>query len=287
MRKTEDVSKHLTEISRSRFREIVTGDDEEINLAEAALLIAAEEYSRLDVSMYLEKLDRFGDRARERSGEARDEYDMINAINTTLFEDLGFRGNRKNYYDPRNSFMNEVIDLRLGIPITLTVVYMEVARRIGFSVQGVGMPGHFIAKHSRDGEDIFIDPFNEGRLLGELGCAEMVSETSGGQLQLQPAHLAAVTNKQILSRMLANLLGIYAGSNDYNRALAATERILLITPNSPPHIRDRGLLLAALGKTRSALEELDKYLEMVPDAPDAESVREQIKKIRQSHARLN
>ncbi|HKG21941.1 MAG TPA: tetratricopeptide repeat protein [Blastocatellia bacterium] len=281
------MSKHQTEITRSRFREIVSGEDDEINLAEAALLIAAEEYPRLDVALYLEKLDRFGDLARERSGEARDVYDMINAINNTLFEDLGFRGNRKNYYDPRNSFLNGVIDLRLGIPITLTVVYIEVARRIGFPVQGVGMPGHFIARHSRNGEDIFIDPFNEGRLLGELGCAELLNETSGGQVQLQPSHLAAVTNKQILSRMLANLLGIYAGSNDYNRALAATERILLITPDSPPHVRDRGLLLAAIGKTQSGLDELERYLNILPDAADAESVREQIKKIRQSRARLN
>ncbi len=175
------MSKHSTETARNRFREIVTGEDEEINLAEAALLIAAEEYSRLDVSEYLEKLDRFGDLARERSVGARDDYDMINAINNTLFEDLGFRGNRKNYYDPRNSFLNEVIDLRLGLPITLTVVYIEVARRIGFSVQGVGMPGHFIAVHSREGENIYIDPFNEGKLLGELGCAELFNQTTGGR----------------------------------------------------------------------------------------------------------
>lgn len=281
------MSKHLTEIARSRFREIVSGEDEEINLAEAALLIAAEEYPRLNVALHLEKLDRFGDLARERSVEARDEYDMINAINNTLFEDLGFRGNRKNYYDPRNSFLNEVIDMRLGIPITLTVVYMEVARRIGFPVQGVGLPGHFIARHSRDGQDIFIDPFNEGRLLGELGCAELLNEMSGGQVRLNPSHLSAVTNKQILSRMLANLLGIYAGSNDYHRALAATDRILLITPNSPAHIRDRGLLLAAIGKSQSGLDELERYLELVPDAEDETSVREQIKKIRQSRARLN
>ena len=281
------MSKQLTEIARNRFREIVSGEDEEINLAEASLLIAAEEYPRLNVDLYLEKLDRFGDLARERSAEARDDYDMINAINNTLFEDLGFRGNRKNYYDPRNSFMNEVIDLRLGIPITLTVVYIEVARRIGFPVQGVGLPGHFIARHSRDGEDIFIDPFNEGRLLGELGCAELLNEMSGGQVHLNPSHLSAVTNKQILSRMLANLLGIYAGSNDYSRALAATERILLITPDSPSHVRDRGLLLAATGKSQSGLDELERYLELVPDAEDAEYVREQIKKIRQSRARLN
>ena len=281
------MSKHQTETARNRFREIVLGEDEEINLAEAALLIAAEEYSRLDVSEYLEKLDRFGDLARERSVGARDDYDMINAINNTLFEDLGFRGNRKNYYDPRNSFLNEVIDLRLGLPITLTVIYIEVARRIGFSVQGVGMPGHFIAVHSREGEDIYIDPFNEGKLLGELGCAELLNQTTGGQLQLNPSHLAPVTNKQILSRMLANLLGIYAGSNDYHRALAATERILLITPDSPPHIRDRGLLLAAVGKTQSALDELERYLGILPGAADAESVREQMKKIRQSRARLN
>jgi regulator of sirC expression with transglutaminase-like and TPR domain len=283
----QPVSGYSAETARHRFGELVTGDDETIDLAEAALLIAAEEYSWLDVGLYLEKLDRFADIARERALSALAATDTISALNSTLFDDLGFRGNIDSYYDPRNSFLNEVIDRRIGIPITLTVVYIEVARRIGFPIKGVGMPGHFIAKYAGERGEVFIDPFNGGRLLGEVGCAELIDELSGGRLELKPAHLEAVTKKQILSRMLSNLLSIYAGSNDYPRALAAIERILLINPGSHLHVRDHGLLLALQGETARAARALERYLEIAPDAPDAEIIRAQIKTIRQNIAKLN
>ncbi len=272
--------------ARSRFAAIVSREDDEINLGEAALLIAAEEYPRLDVELYLERLDYFGDLVRERAADSRDAIDVITALNATLFDQLGFRGNRESYYDPRNSYLNEVIDRRTGIPITLTLVYIEVAKRIGFPVKGVGMPFHFIAKHEAEGRDIFIDPFNAGRLLGSAGCEELITQMSGGKLELRPEHLEAVTNKQILTRMLSNLLGIYSAS-DHRRALAAIDLILLINPDSTPHIRDRGLLLATVGDRTEAIRELDRYLELAPNAPDADPIREQIKSIRQSQARLN
>ncbi len=272
--------------TRSRFAEIVSREDDEINLAEAALFIASEEYPRLDVELYLERLNYFGDLVRERAADSRDAIDVIVALNATLFDQLGFRGNRESYYDPRNSYLNEVIDRRIGIPITLTVVYIEVARRIGFPVKGVGLPFHFIAKHVAEGGEIFIDPFNAGGLLGSAGCNELVTRMSGGKLELRPEHLEAVSNKQILTRMLSNLLGIYSAS-DHRRALAAIEHILLINPDSTPHIRDRGLLLAAAGDRTNAIAELERYLELASNAPDADTIREQIKTIRQSQARLN
>lgn len=265
---------------------MVSRDDEQINLAEASLLIAAEEYPRLEVETYLDKLDYFGDLARERAAGLRDAVDMISALNETLFEHLGFRGNSQSYYDPRNSFLNQVIDRRIGIPITLTVVYIDVARRIGFPVKGVGLPFHFIAKHEAESGDIFIDTFNKGRLLGAAGCADLVTETGGGSIELQPGHLDAVTSKQILTRMLSNLLGVYATS-DHRRALSTVERILLMNPESASHIRDRGLLLASTGDSANALTDLNRYLELAADAADVDSVREQIKTIRQTQARLN
>lgn len=271
---------------RKKFKEMVLLEDEQINLAEAALLIAAEEYPSLDIPLYLEKIDRIGDLVRERASHAQNSLDILSAINTTMFDDLGFRGNVDNYYDPRNSFLNQVIDRRTGIPITLTVVYMEVARRVGLHVEGVGMPGHFIAKLATDSGEMFIDTFNRGRLFGEVGCADLLSEMSGGRLKLKPEHTAAVGKKQILERMLANLMGVYAAC-DHRRALAAIERILLINPGSPPHIRDMGLLLATLGQTTSAITELERYLMLAPDSADADSIREQIKTIRQSQAKLN
>jgi regulator of sirC expression with transglutaminase-like and TPR domain len=278
--------KQRTSIVRNLFTEIVSRKDEEINLAEAALTIAAEEYPRLDMPLYLDKLDRMGDMARERARDAINSLDQISALNAVLFEELGFRGNRGNYYDPRNSFLNEVIDRRTGIPITLTVVYIEVARRIGLFIEGVGMPSHFIARHEAATGDVFIDVFNSGRLMGEMGCAEMLEEMSGGKFALRPEHLAAVTKKQILARMLANLLGIYS-SSDNHRALAVIERLMIINPDSPQHVRDYGLLLAATGDTSNSIEELERYLALLPDAPDRKTIREQIKAIRQSQARLN
>jgi regulator of sirC expression with transglutaminase-like and TPR domain len=271
---------------RDRFREIVSRDEDEINLAEAALLIAAEEYPGLDVELYLDKLDRFAEIARDLAANATDASGMITAINSTLYDRLGFHANRQNYYDPRNSFLNEVLDRRVGIPITLSVVYMEIARRIGFIIKGVGLPGHFIVKHPLERGDMFIDPFNGGRLLGEFGCAELINELSGGKLSLRPEHLAAVTKKQILQRMLSNLLGIYAAS-DHCRALAAIEKILIITPGSPAHIRDRGLLLGVIGRASEAISELERYLSLSPAAPDAGSIREQIKHIKAARAKWN
>ena len=271
---------------RRRFAEIVALPDERINLAEAALLIAAEEYPRLNVAAYLEKLDRISDIARDRIALAVDASDFISAINATLFEDYGFQGNRDNYYDPRNSFLNEVIDRRVGIPITLSVLYIEVARRIGLALEGVGLPGHFIVRHQAAEEAIYIDPFNGGRVLGEMGCAELVTEMSGGRRRLEPEHLRPVTKKQLLTRMLSNLLAIYA-RNDHRRALGVIERILILQPNSPAHVRDHGLLLALVGQTAQALVALERYLQMEPAAADAELVREQIRTIKQDSAKLN
>jgi len=280
------VSKYQPASARSRFAEILALPDEQINLAEAALLIAAEEYPGLNVAAYLEKLDRIADVARDRIALAVDVSDYISAMNATLYEDYGFQGNRDNYYDPRNSFLNEVIDRRIGIPITLSVLYIEVARRIGFRVEGVGMPGHFIVRHQAAEEIIYIDPFNRGRLLGEMGCAELIAEISGGRRRLEREQLLPVTKKQILSRMLVNLLGIYA-RNDHRRALMIIERILIIHPNSSAHVRDHGLLLALVGQTSQAIAALERYLKMEPTAADADLVREQIKTIKQDCAKLN
>jgi regulator of sirC expression with transglutaminase-like and TPR domain len=271
---------------RNRFAAIVSREDDEINLAEAALLIAAEEYPHLEVEFYLDRLDHFGDLVRDRAVNSSNPSDVITALNNILFEHLAFRGNRENYYDPRNSYLNEVIDRRTGIPITLTVVYIEVAKRIGFPVKGVGLPFHFIAKHEAEGGDLFIDPFNAGGLLGSAGCDELITRMSGGKLSLRPQHLEAVTNKQILMRMLSNLLGVYSAS-DHRRALAAIDRILLISPESSTHVRDRGLLLAAVGERTAAIRQLERYLELNINAPDADQIREQIKSILQSQARLN
>jgi len=271
---------------RERFAELVAGGDDQMNLAEAALLIAAEEYPRMDVELYLDRLEQFADLARTEAADAQNPLEIITALNTTLFERLGFHGNRENYYDPRNSYLNDVIDRRTGIPITLTIVYIDVAKRIGFSIMGVGMPFHFLAKHQSEDGDLFIDTFNSGRLLGPAGCKELIKQMSGGSVELQSSHLEEVTKKQILTRVLSNLLGIYSTS-DHRRALSVIDRLLLINPESAMYTRDRGLLLAKVGDGKNAIAELERYIEQMPEAPDAELIREQIRSIRQNQARLN
>lgn len=272
--------------ARNRFAELVSLPDDQINLAEASLLIATEEYKSLNIQDYLDKLDHFGDLARERAEGASDANHVISSINSILFKELGFHGNRDSYFDPRNSFLNQVIDRHTGIPITLTVVYLEVARRIGFRVTGVGFPYHFIAKHESETGDIFIDPFNEGRVLDASGCADLLSGMTDGKEELQPEHLESVSNKRILARILLNLLGIYKAS-DPRRALATVERLLLINPNYAPHIRLRGSLLASVGDQANAIAELERYLELVPDAEDFDETKEQIQSIHLNRARLN
>src|SRR5262249_32296545 len=199
-----------------------------------ALCIAAEEYPRMDPSLYLERLDRFAEVARELIGTQVYPDAIIAALNTVMFEELGFTGNRDNYYDPRNSYLNEVIDRRTGIPITLTVVYMEIARRVGFDVKGVGFPAHFLAKHVSESGDIYIDAFNGGKVLGVAGCDDLFREVTGGRAEMRSEYLASVSTKQIVTRMLSNLLSIYS-KNDHRRALSVVERMLLINPDEPAY----------------------------------------------------
>ncbi len=277
----------IRENARARFAQIVSRPESDLTLAEAALLIAAEEYPRLEVARYLEKLENLAQHTSFRIGDATNVLEIIEAINQTLFDELGFQGNRENYYDPRNSFLNEVIDRRLGIPITLSVLYLEIARMLRLPLQGIGMPGHFIVGFLSDTQNIYIDVFNGGRVLSENACADLVAGMSGGQMQFSPNHLMPVTKKQILTRMLANLLNIYTGSQDLRRAIAAIERILLITPDSLPHIRDYGLLLAQVDNANAAMAQLERYLKLAPNATDAAELREYLKTLRQQQARLN
>lgn len=273
--------------ARRRFHEMVSRDDEKIDLAAAALLVAAEEYAGLDVGRYVNTLDRFAELVKPRVKSVRSDHDIIAALNSTLFDELGFHGNVHKYYDPRNSYLNEVIDRRTGIPITLTVVYIEVASRIGFKVEGVGLPGHFIASHTSETGRVFIDPFHGGLLLGTAGCADLLARVSGGSAELNQDHLAVATKKQILVRILSNLVSIHSNGGDYRRAIGVIERILLITPDSATHERDLGLLLAAAGETGDALLHLERYLDIAPFATDAETVRARINSLYQNRARLN
>lgn len=271
--------------SRDQFSRIVSGPDASVDLAEASLLIASEEYPDLDVPRYLEKLDRMGGdvrgRLRDRRGEA------IETLNGYLFEEEGFRGNMEDYYDPRNSFLNDVLDRRTGIPITLSTIYIEVARRAGLGVLGVGLPGHFLVRAEAAGRFVLIDPFHGGALLSEADCQKRLHRVFGGRVRLEPGMLAPCTRKGILARMLRNLKAIYVKADDYPRALRTIDLLLRLDPGSGEDLRDRGLLHAAFDCYVLAAADLEAYVALAPTAPEASALKGKITEMRSKAARLN
>jgi regulator of sirC expression with transglutaminase-like and TPR domain len=209
-------------------------------------------------------------------------------LNRVLFDEEGFRGNCNEYYDPRNSFLNDVLDRKLGIPITLSLVYMEVARRIGFPVAGTGMPGHFLLKHYDvlSGE-IIIDAFNRGRVLTVADCHTRLNEIYRGELEFKPEFLHPVTRREILTRMLNNLRQIYFTKRDFRKGLMVLDLLLAIPPRSAEMLRERALVRLNLDQYVGAAQDLANYLKLCPDAADVEDVQETLDMVRQLLARLN
>jgi len=227
---------------RQLFTEAVTGPENRLDLARGALLIASEAYPGLDILRYVAKLEVMAAAVRPAVTTTDDPALKIEYLNAYLFEERGFRGNAGEYYDPRNSFLNDVIDRGLGIPITLSIIYMEVGRRVGMPLQGVGMPGHFITKYAEPEGDVYIDPFNKGRMLSRLACEELIQQLYGESVPFQETFLAPVSKRQILARLLMNLKAIYVHTKDYLKALSVVERALIIQPDAEQEMKDRGAL---------------------------------------------
>ena len=280
--------KLLAAEARRRIAELVARPEGAIDLAHAALLVAAEERPGTDVDGYRARLLELGLSARARV--AASPHDPVGALNRFVFEESNFQGNQENYYDPRNSLLSCVIDERRGIPITLSVVYMELGRRAGLEAEGVGLPGHFVVRvrASVGGEEVttLVDPFNR-RVIGREDCQQLLDSLYGGQVALAEEHLRASTPREILARILRNLKAVYAQGRRYRRALSVVERILLVEPGAHAERRDRGALLGQLGRYAEAAAEMLAYLEAEPEAPDATLVREQLKKLRLQAASLN
>jgi len=286
----EHVSKHEPSTLSQTFAALVGKEvpDEQIDLARAALTIAQTEYATLDIDMYMSRIADLARAVRAHVPDLGDVSESITALNRVLFEIEAFRGNREDYYDPRNSFLNDVLDRRVGIPITLAVIYMEVARRVGFPLVGVGMPGHFLLKHyDVEGRQIIIDPFNQGSILSDAECQHRLDQIYSGQLPLQPEYLEAVTRRQILVRMLNNLRGIYVSARNFKKALPIVDLILVIYPRSPEDVKQRALLRHNQGQFRGALQDLDDYMKMSPEASDADEIRQMAASIRRVLAMMN
>jgi regulator of sirC expression with transglutaminase-like and TPR domain len=274
----------------SRFQQIVAGADEAINLAEAALVIASEEYRDLDIAAYLERLEQMAATLKRRLRPDISQADTIIALNRFLFDELEFSGNAADYYDPRNSFLNEVLDRKRGIPITLALVYIEIGRRIGLPMQGVSFPAHFLVKCQLREGTVVLDPYAKGVSLSMDELRQRVKGLRAGAeppKSLVASMLAAASNKDILVRMLRNLKGIYTHHKEWLKALTATDRIITIMPELAEEYRDRGMIYLNLECYRAALFDLQAYLKMLPVAEDAETVRQKVVEAQAIASRLN
>ena len=277
------------------FAELLAREDGGIDLARACLQIAEDAYPGLDVDGYVGEIERIAKRLGARLAPDAAVEDRVIALNEFLFADLGFNGNAKDYYDPRNSYLNEVIDRRRGIPITLSVLYLEIGRRIGLPLDGVSFPGHFMVRLPMRGGALVLDPFSGGApqsedelrarlkrvIPGDTAEGVPVAELPLAQF-LEPA-----SNRQILARLLRNLKGVYREKDQPERLLEVLNRMLIVAPEAAAERRDRGYVYHRLECWRPALQDFADYLEREPDAADLDEVRARVVELSQRCARLN
>ncbi len=277
-----------THPARRRFRAQIAHPDDQINLAEAALCIAWEDRGGPGPDQALDELDQIAVAARERIAGLDEAPARVQALNTFLFDDLGFRGNTWSYGEPENSFVDHALQTRAGLPITLSLIYLEVGWRLGLPVAGVALPGHFIVRYLADAESFFIDPFHRGRRWSMAECVTQIRLFYGDS---SPETVAFVlqppTRRAILARMLRNLKGAYIERGQTARALAAVERVLLLDPEAAQDMRDRGLLRARMGMRHLALEDLDAYARHSRDAADIPTVRRHAERLVEQIGRLS
>ncbi|HSF06168.1 MAG TPA: tetratricopeptide repeat protein [Methylomirabilota bacterium] len=268
-----------------QFAELVRLPEDALDLGLGALLIAQVEHPRLMPAHSLMHLDEMA----SASGAARvgDPLKALHRLREFLFEEEGFSGNAEDYYDPRNSCLNDVLERRVGIPITLSLVLMEVGRRVGLSIVGVGLPGHFVVRAEVGSDPVLLDPFDGGAVLTHERAAELVARATGRPVRLTEAHFAPATKQQMLGRMLMNLRGIYCRRGDWDKALAVFDRLLTLDERVVTHRRDRGTVLVKLGQLHQGAIDWGRYLEACPEAHDAENVRQQLRRVREQLAALN
>jgi len=272
------------------FEQLAQLPDECIDVATGAALIARDAYATLDVDRLVARFDEMAAPLLGQSLPALPLADQADAVSKHVFGELGFRGNEHDYYDPQNSLLPDVLDRRLGIPITLALVYCEIARRSGVQARGISFPGHFLVRIDQPGHDdapVTVDPFFSGRRLEEAALQKLLERAAVSQKFAIDEHLAPASARTMLVRMLINLKWIYATRGDFARALLALDRIISLTPDSVPALRERGLLAARLGSVEAARADLSRLLELVPQSPDAGSIRRQLEELRARTIILN
>jgi len=271
---------------RQRFLAEVSQADEEVNLARAALMVAREEYPQLSEERHLGQLDLLAEETRDRLNDENAPLLVLHELLNSLHERQGFRGNREAYYDPRNSFLNDVLDRRLGIPLTLGIVVLEVGWRLGLPLEGVNFPGHFLVRFKGDAFNLLVDPYDGGAVRFEDEAQELLDRVYGGMIRVHDSFLKAATKREMLVRLLMNLKSLYLNVQDHPRALSVVERILLIRPIAAGEIRDKGVILARLGRKGEALEQLKAYLNVAPDAADSHQILEMVEELKSGSGRM-
>jgi regulator of sirC expression with transglutaminase-like and TPR domain len=276
-------------LARRRLHMLLHLPESQLDLAEAALCIAWEDQGAGDLRSALRQLDTIAEGARPRIRGLIQPPNIVGALNGYLFDELGFRGNTWSYGDPENSFLDRVLEARAGLPILLALIYIEVGRRLGLPIVGLALPGHFLARYiAPEIGDLFVDPFNGGRLWTRTECETQVAGLYGSATPALIEQVMAPPSKHyILARMLRNLKNTYVERGDIDRALAAVERIMLIEPDNISELRDRGLLRARLGQLHRALEDLDHYARRAPTAADLPQIRQHARGLAERLARGN
>ena len=273
-------------------RFVLTADvpEPELNLARGALEIARDEYPDLEPESVLEALAGFAERVEDVAGNDASTLDLLRAINSCLFEEYGLSGNLESYSDPRNSYLNDVLERRLGIPISLAVIYLDVAWRLGLDVAGVSFPGHFLVKCQIGEAVVVIDPFHAGYSLDERDLLERLRGVVGDRDDLDkllPLCLADASKRDILVRMLRNLKLIFMEQERFDRALVAANKICLLAPGLSEEFRDRGRIYEHLECFSAALSDYRRYLGGAPGAPDAMDIKQRSVDMEKKASRLN
>jgi regulator of sirC expression with transglutaminase-like and TPR domain len=270
-----------------RLLDLITGRDASLPLDRAALELAAIEFPEIDREAAVSLLDTYAAELRTRLADPRDGKTYISELNRFLFDDLGFRGNTTDYYDPRNSCLNAVLTARTGIPITLSVVYMEISRRLGKAVEGVGLPGHFLVRYDDGMYCAFIDPFHGGRLLDTEDCFALARDVSQVEIEPDPRWLAPVKKRDVLMRMLRNLGAAYTSRGRTDKAIEAISLLIQANPNSAEEYRQRGILHVQAGHPAAAKQDLARYLELSKSPADRENAKAQVHRIQNWLASMN
>jgi len=276
-----------TEGIRADFERLVKRPESSFDLARAALLIAAESNPNLDVDGHLHTLDTWAQDLKARLQPEWNNLQKLARLRNFVFEVLGFRGDQEDYYSPSNSMLNEVMQRRLGVPLTLSIVFMELGWRVGMPFEGVGFPGHFLVRLTGEPRDLLLDPYRDGMSVHEEDCHRMLHEISGGKVELRDDHLHSITKHDMIARLLMNLKGAYLRADDDAGALAAVDRLLVLRPGDIEEVRDRGLLLYRMRRYGPALQAIEHYLGARPEAPDRESLEVHLRHLRRLLSSLN